>query len=121
MEPKRKKGWFTKAIASGSLMVPHGWLPREYMSRQLDNLFDDPEDCEHDWYVVASILSTVELQVQCGRCGIYSEVPDPTKDEWSKAYGAGTKPYAWKDKSRMRFYFSRETGGPTDVGHQQSA
>ena len=95
---------FRKLIAYLSFLVPQSWLSTEYMADRVWDLAGDPETCDHDWWVVASIISTVELQVQCQKCATYSEVPDPTKEEWEKSYDAMENPYPWRDKSRISFY-----------------
>lgn len=91
-----------------SFLVPQSFLSTAYMVERIKILAADPVTCEHEWDVVAGILNAVELQVQCRKCAIYSEVPDPSKDEWAACYGAMENPYPWKDHSRIRYYFVEE-------------
>lgn len=93
-----------KFLAILSLFVPQSWLSTSYIVERIHILADDPDTCEHEWDVVAGILSTVELQVQCRKCATYSEVPNPTKEEWAACYGAMENPYPWEDTSRIRYY-----------------
>ncbi|WP_136444168.1 hypothetical protein [Pacificoceanicola onchidii] len=97
-----------KTRALLSLLVPQSWLSTAYITERLSILMDDPATCEHDWYVVAGILDTVELQVQCMKCGTYSEVPEPTQEEWNACAGAMENPYPWEDTSRIRYYQTDE-------------
>lgn len=98
-----------KILATLSLFVPQSWLSTSYIVERISILADDPDICEHDWNVVAGILSTVELQVQCRKCATYSEVPNPTKKEWEDCAGAMENPYPWEDTSRIRYYQIDET------------
>ena len=91
-------------VAILSLFVPQSWLSTAYIGERISILAGDPDSCEHEWDVVAGILSTVELQVQCRKCATFSEVPNPTKEEWDACAGAMANPYPWEDKSRIRYY-----------------
>jgi|TARA_B100000446_G_scaffold187589_2_gene217288 hypothetical protein len=93
-----------KVLAILSLYVPQSWLSTTYIVERISILADDPHTCEHEWDVVAGILSTMELQVQCRKCAAYSEVPNPSKEEWGSCAGAMENPYPWEDKSRIRYY-----------------
>lgn len=93
-----------KVFAYLSLLIPQSLLSTKYIVERIQYLVDDPTTCDHDWDVVAGILSTIELQVQCKKCATYSEVPNPSKEEWDACYGAMENPYPWDDKSRIRFY-----------------
>lgn len=94
-----------KILAHLSLFIPQSLLSTNYIVSRIGLLVDDPSTCDHEWYVVAGILSTVELQVQCRKCATYSEVPSPSKEEWDACYDAMENPYLWDDKMRIRFYF----------------
>lgn len=94
-----------KILAYLSLFIPQSFLSTNYIVDRIGLLADDPATCEHEWDVVAGILSTVELQVQCRKCATYSEVPNPSKEEWNACYGAMENPYPWSDKTRIRLYF----------------
>ena len=93
-----------KILAYLSLLIPQSLLPSWYIHKRLPYFLADPATCEHDWWVVACILSTVELQVQCYRCGKYSEIPDPTLEEWTASHDAMLNSYRWPDPSRVRFH-----------------
>jgi hypothetical protein len=95
-----------KIFAYLSLFIPNALLSTAYIFDRLQYFADDPDTCDHEWDVVASILNTVELQVQCSKCFTYSEVPDPSEVEWNASYGAMEAPYPWADKTRIRYYFS---------------
>ena len=93
-----------KFFAYLSLFIPQSLLSTKYIFERVSLLADDPATCDHEWDVVAGILNTVELQVQCRKCATYSEVPSPTKEEWDACYGAMENPYPWEDKSCIRYY-----------------
>ena len=90
-----------RLLAYLSLVVPMPWLPTRYIIHRMRYFAADPQTCEHEWEVVASILSTVELQVQCCKCLTYSEVPKPSEEEWSASFGAMSKAYPWPDRTRV--------------------
>lgn len=69
--------------------------------RVLPYLVGDPKTCEHEWWVVSTVLTNVSLDVQCYRCGTYGNVRDPTAAEWSAAYHAPSEPYRWTEPSRV--------------------
>lgn len=100
-----------KFFAYLSLLVPNSLLSTAYMFDRLQYFASDPKTCDHTWDVVASIVNTVELQVQCNKCLTYSEVPDPSEEEWGASYGAMEDPYPWADKKRIRYYFSSDGAG----------
>jgi hypothetical protein len=107
-----------RVLAYISLLVPSSWLPTKYLFARLKYFAADPATCEHEWEVVAGILSTIELQVQCRKCIIYGEVPNPSEEEWGAAYGAMENPYPWLDRSRVRqdrFFIHSDSGAkPTE-------
>ncbi len=94
-----------KILAYLSFFIPQSLLSTNYIVARIGILADDPSTCDHEWYVVAGILNTVELQVQCKKCATYSVVPNPSKEEWEACYGAMENPYLWDDKTRISFYF----------------
>ena len=91
-----------KFLAYLSLIVPQSLLTTKYIVERIPLLAADPSTCDHEWDVVASISTTVELQVQCRKCAINSAIPDPAEQEWGASYGAIENPYPWEDKSRIR-------------------
>ena len=90
-----------KLLATLSLFIPQSLLSSRYIQRRLELFADDSTDCEHEWYVVAGILSTGSLQVQCVRCASFSEVDNPSLDEWERCAGAMENPYPWEDAERV--------------------
>lgn len=94
-----------KILAYLSLLIPPSLLSTKYIFYRLQFFLDDPTTCDHEWEVVAGILNTVELQVQCQKCATYSEVPNPSLEEWDACADAMENSYPWGDKSRIRFYF----------------
>ena len=99
---RANEGIVGRMLAYLSLWVPNSWLSTKYLFARLKYFAADPATCEHEWDVVASILSTVELQVQCRKCFTYGEVPNPSKEEWGASYGAMENPYPWLDRTRVR-------------------
>jgi hypothetical protein len=47
------------------------------------------------------VLEDVALLVQCGECGAYGKVTDPTADEWQQAFHAPSNRYKWPDNERV--------------------
>lgn len=92
-----------KFLARLSLFLPHSLFSTKYLVERIELLSTGASTCDHEWWVVASILNTVELQVQCYRCNTYSVVPDPTKEEWDASYEAMENPYRWHDTSRIGY------------------
>ena len=95
-----------KLLAYLSLLIPESLLTNNYLIKRTQYFLENPAACEHDWKVVAKILSTAELQVQCMKCATYSEVTNPSEEEWAAASGAMETPYRWQDKSRIRYYLA---------------
>jgi hypothetical protein len=91
-----------KVLVYLSLLVPASLLSTKYLFDRIELLPDDPENCDQDWMVIAGILNTVELQVQCAKCASYSKVPNPTKEEWDACAGAVENPNPWEDKTPVR-------------------
>ena len=58
-------------------------------------------DHMHEWVLFSTALAEGWLMVQCVQCGLHGTVNDPTKEEWSAAFYAPSKPYRWKDDSRV--------------------
>jgi hypothetical protein len=65
-------------------------------------LLEDPETCEHEWVVYSTCLQDSSLDVQCNKCAILGSVPNPSKEEWSKAYDAPSNPYPWTENERVK-------------------
>jgi hypothetical protein len=53
--------------------------------------------------------------VQCVRCGRYGTVDDPSKEEWSTAFHAPSRPYRWRDQTRVVIH----EGQATDLRYVQ--
>src|SRR5579884_2769794 len=60
-----------------------------------------PQCTEHEWVVFSTALQEVCLLVQCAECTALGIVPDPSRDEWAKAFYAPQRPYRWHDSSRV--------------------
>lgn len=88
-------------LAILSLFIPQDFLSRRFIQRRTEYFLKSPTDCDHEWWVVASIANTGELQVQCFKCGHYSEASDPTDEEWNASYGAMENPYIWEALDRV--------------------
>jgi len=63
----------------------------------------NPLSCDHQWSVVACVLSDGSLDVQCDRCLLWGSVEDPTEEEWTKATRALENPYPWAEPERVRY------------------
>lgn len=61
-------------------------------------LKEEPETCDHNWYVYTTITSEVAIQVQCPLCRSWGKIIDPTEEEWSRAYDEVWK---WKQTERI--------------------
>lgn len=55
----------------------------------------------HKWVVFSTALKERWLLLRCVECGAMATVNDPTKDEWSEAFHAPSRPYKWTDKARV--------------------
>ena len=55
----------------------------------------------HEWVVFSTAVNKGWLMLQCVECGLHATVDDPSKEEWSKAYHAPSKPYRWQDETRV--------------------
>lgn len=56
---------------------------------------------DHEWVVFSTAMNDGCLMLQCVQCGLHATVDDPSKEEWSKAYHAPSKPYRWRDETRV--------------------
>ncbi len=56
---------------------------------------------EHEYVVFSTALEEGCLMLQCVNCGLHATVDDPSKEEWSEAYHAPSKPYRWHDETRV--------------------
>ena len=55
----------------------------------------------HRWMVFSTATREVWLMLYCTKTGRTASVRDPSEREWSKAWSAPSKPYEWKDHSRV--------------------
>ena len=55
----------------------------------------------HEWVVFSTALEEGWLMLQCVECGLHAAVDDPSKEEWSQASHAPSKPYRWQDQARV--------------------
>lgn len=56
---------------------------------------------EHEWVVFSTALAECWLMLECAGCGASGIVPDPTREEWAKAFHAPPSPYRWCDNNRV--------------------
>ncbi|CUH84542.1 hypothetical protein [Thalassovita mediterranea] len=63
--------------------------------------YADPETCDHDWVVMACVISDVSIDVICYGCGLVGNVPDPTEDEWIANADAMENDYRWHAPDRV--------------------
>lgn len=61
----------------------------------------DVINCKHEWWIFSTCIGTVELMCTCKNCGAFGTVPEPTIDEWDKAFWAPEKPYQWNEPERV--------------------
>ena len=78
-------------------------IKEHFLQKFNDWITVDPASCEHEWYVVSTILSEVALQVTCSKCSTWGSVSNPTGEEWEKAVNAPNKPYEWNEPNRVDF------------------
>jgi len=74
------------------------------------------QDHEHEWVVFSTALQEGCIMVQCVQCGLHGTVVDPTREEWSAAFCAPSKPYRWPDYSRVTVM----QNGPRCVARSES-
>jgi hypothetical protein len=66
--------------------------------------------CEnHEWVVYSTALEQRRLLLQCDTCGLHATVDDPTKEEWSAAFQAPSKPYRWHEEARVVIHAEHPT------------
>jgi hypothetical protein len=58
-------------------------------------------DHVHIWVVFSTALADSWLMLQCVECGLHGVVKDSSKEEWSKAFRAPSRPYRWNDDARV--------------------
>lgn len=56
----------------------------------------------HRFVVFSTAVQDGVLLVECNECGRVGIVPDPTREEWSKAFTAPSQPYDWSDNARVK-------------------
>lgn len=64
-------------------------------------LYDDEDICFHNWMVYSTAIDTCVLLVQCENCRATGIVPNPTKEEWTRAFYAPSAPYHWEQSERV--------------------
>lgn len=99
-------GWSCRccSLNSGKFKVAmKNWLVQLLKGRKSNDLYSP---CDHSWQVVSTVLSEVALQTQCKRCGLYGSVPNPSEEEWSKAFDAPSSPYDWLEPERVETPFA---------------
>ena len=71
-----------------------GWLASNYEP-------ENPEECQHEWFVVSTATEQGDLILECYKCMSRGTVEDPTESEWERAFDAPTKSYRWRENSRV--------------------
>jgi hypothetical protein len=71
---------------------------------------------KYDWWVFSTAVRDGVLMLECRLTGSFGIVRDPSRQEWSDAYHAPSKPYRWEG-SNERVETIRE--GPAPKGHHQ--
>jgi len=56
---------------------------------------------QHEWVVFSTALAEGRLMLQCVECGAMGTVDEPSKEEWSEAFHAPSRPYRWADEARV--------------------
>jgi hypothetical protein len=64
-------------------------------------VFGDPKKCAHEWVVYSRALNQNCLELHCSNCALVGTVDNPTDEEWSRAFGANSKPYSWPANERV--------------------
>ena len=65
------------------------------------HLYQLEVEMQRNWWVYSTALSDRSLLVEDRNSGERGYVPDPSKDEWDRAFRAPSKPYPWNDSSRV--------------------
>jgi hypothetical protein len=60
------------------------------------------EERESDWWVYSTALADGVILVENRTTGARGAIHDWTKEEWTKAFHAPSKPYPWTDVARVR-------------------
>ncbi len=55
----------------------------------------------HEWVVYSTALMQGWLMLQCVECWAMGTIDTPTREEWSAAYYAPSRPYRWEDGTRV--------------------
>lgn len=55
----------------------------------------------YHWEVISTCLGTGELMVTCTKTGSFGVIPDPTSEEWARAFYSPSTPYPWPPPSRV--------------------
>ena len=64
---------------------------------------ENPEECEHEWFVVSTATHKVDLILECYKCMSYGVVEDPSENEWETAFDAPSKSYRWHENLRVKY------------------
>ena len=65
---------------------------------------DRTATCRHHWVVFSTALEERWLMLQCTECGLHGTIDDPTREEWSEAFAAPSRPYPWTDEARITLH-----------------
>ena len=80
-------------------LTPDDWL-REHLERHRKDQAEGQH--QHEWVVFSTALNDGCLMLQCVECGLVGTVDDPSREEWSEAFHAPSRPYRWFDEKRVR-------------------
>lgn len=93
---RRKRARATPAVS------PNEQFVRGALKNTLQNpAGGDWKDHAHEWVVFSTALANGCLMLQCAVCGLHGTVEDPSKQEWSEAFTAPSRPYRWRDEARV--------------------
>ena len=68
---------------------------------EMKNIKAITEDHTHEWVVFSTALAEGWLMLQCVECGRHGTVENPSREEWSEAFHAPSRPYRWRDEARV--------------------
>lgn len=70
------------------------------LAMTIEEVFN-PSTQAHDWWVYSTSVSDGVLMLECRKTGHRGYVPNPTSEEWSRAFHAPSNPYRWDDDDRV--------------------
>ncbi len=55
----------------------------------------------HEWVVYSTAMQEGWLMLQCVECWAMGTIDEPSKEEWSAAFHAPSRPYRWREDTRV--------------------